>query len=215
LLFVARPIRPPGRLCPSVATFTAALAACWIILPFANIHDQAYTIFLNGYFIRALVVVAALFGAAWLLWLTEQKEPDRFIRPVFAAMAGLLLLWVLLTLEIWHYWRCIDRYRVTTPNWRFLAHMCISIMWAVYASGLLVVGFWRRIGLLRYAALAVFVLLLAKIFIVDTQNVENLYRIAGFLVTGLVLVGVSYLYQYLKKQGFFDKMLAGREADGE
>ena len=30
------------------------------------------------------------------------------------------------------------------------------------------------------------------------------YRIAGFLATGLALVGVSYLYQYLKKMGFFE-----------
>ena len=81
-------------------------------------------------------------------------------------------------------------------------------MWAVYGAVLMVVGFWRRVKLLRYLALAVFVLLLGKIFIVDTRNVSSLYRIAGFLATGVALVGVSYLYQYLKKQGFFEKMLA-------
>ena len=32
----------------------------------------------------------------------------------------------------------------------------------------------------------------------------------GLLATGLALVGVSYLYQYLKKTGFFDAMLAER-----
>ena len=38
----------------------------------------------------------------------------------------------------------------------------------------------------------------------DTRTLDVTYRIAGFLATGLALVGVSYLYQYLKKKGFFE-----------
>ena len=88
--------------------------------------------------------------------------------------------------------------------------MYISVLWAVYASVLMVVGFWRRVRPLRYTALGIFVLLLAKIFLIDTRELDTAYRIAGFLVTGLALVGVSYLYQYLKKTGFFDTMLADK-----
>jgi len=84
--------------------------------------------------------------------------------------------------------------------------MYISVLWAVYATGLMVVGLWRRAKPLRYIALGIFLLLLAKIFLVDTRTVETMYRIAGFLTTGLALVGVSYLYQYLKKKGFFESM---------
>ena len=40
------------------------------------------------------------------------------------------------------------------------------------------------------------------------------YRIAGFLVTGLALVGVSYLYQYLKKKGFFEAVRPTDERPG-
>ena len=126
-------------------------------------------------------------------------------------MTALGLLWILLTQEIWYFWHCLDRYRTPTANWQFIAHMCISITWAIYAIVLMVAGFWKRIRLLRYAALGLFVLLLGKIFIVDTRNVSSLYRIAGFLATGIALVGVSYLYQYLKKQGFFEGMLAVEE----
>jgi uncharacterized membrane protein len=74
-----------------------------------------------------------------------------------------------------------------------------------------VVGFWRRVRPLRYLALGIFLLLLAKIFLMDTRELDTAYRIAGFLVTGLALVGVSYLYQYLKKTGFFDAMLADKD----
>ena len=72
----------------------------------------------------------------------------------------------------------------------------------------MVVGFWRRFRKVRYASLALFAILLAKVFLVDTSQVENIYRVGAFVVTGLTLVGVSYLYQYLKKKGFFDKLIA-------
>ncbi len=74
-------------------------------------------------------------------------------------------------------------------------------------------GFWRKINLWRYIALGLFVLLLAKVFILDTSTVKSVYRIAAFLATGFTLVGVSYLYQFLRKKGFFEAMLAGKSVD--
>ncbi len=210
LLFAARPICPTGQLGSGLAMVVGLIGSLCAVLMFAEAHRQAYVIFLNLSFIRVLALVVALFAAAWLLLRAELKEQRGFVPPAFLAMTALLLLWVLLTQEIWHFWRCADRYGHTEPNWRFLAHTCISIMWAIYATILMVAGFWQRIRLLRYVALTMFVLLLGKIFIIDTRDVSSLYRIAGFLVTGLALVGVSYLYQYLKKQGFFEKMLADK-----
>lgn len=90
--------------------------------------------------------------------------------------------------------------------------MYISIMWAVYGAVLMMVGFWRKNGMLRYIALGLFALLLAKVFIWDTRTVKSVYRIAAFLATGITLVGVSYLYQFLKKKGFFEAMLAEKNA---
>jgi len=57
---------------------------------------------------------------------------------------------------------------------------------------------------LRYLGLSVFGVLLLKVFIVDTSAVSTIYRILAFLATGVTLVVVSYLYQFLKKKGFFD-----------
>jgi len=212
LLFVARPICPRGQLSSGLAMVIAMLGSLCTAIAFSYVHKSAYVIFLNGGFLRAAVLVAAMLAATWLLGLAESKGETSFVSPLFLAVMAILLLWTLLTQEIWYFWRCQDRYRTMTADWRFLAHMCISIMWAVYATVLMAVGFWRRVKLLRYIALAGFVLLLGKIFIVDTRNVSSLYRIVGFLATGVALVGVSYLYQYLKKQGFFEKMLADEGA---
>ena len=91
--------------------------------------------------------------------------------------------------------------------------MYISIMWAVYGAALMAVGFWRKSKLLRYIALGLFALLLVKVFILDTKNVKNVYRIAAFLATGVTLVGVSYLYQFLRNKGFFDVTLSEENID--
>ncbi len=118
------------------------------------------------------------------------------------------MLWVLLAEEIYLYWYCRNRFAEKIANWKFLSHMYISVMWAVYGAVLMTVGFWRKIKILRYIALGLFALLLVKVFILDTSTVKNVYRIAAFFATGVTLVGVSYLYQFLRKRGFFDTMLA-------
>jgi uncharacterized membrane protein len=98
-------------------------------------------------------------------------------------------------------------------DWKFLALMYMSVMWAVYGAVLMAIGFFRKITMLRYMALCLFALLLAKVFIFDTSEVKSVYRIAAFLATGITLVGVSYLYQFLKKKGFFEEMLTGKSFD--
>ncbi len=203
LLFVTRPMCPRGQASRVVGTMLAAAAPIYMLLAFPWCHDRDFTIFLNGDFARALALVAAIFAAAWLSRQTERCEPDGFVASGFLALGTVVVLWLLMTEEIWWYYS-----RPRPDQWRFLAQMYISVLWAVYATALMVIGFWRRVRPLRYLALGIFVLLLAKIFLIDTREIETVYRIAGFLVTGLALVGISYLYQYLKKTGFFDTMLA-------
>jgi uncharacterized membrane protein len=167
---------------------------------YTHLHEGPFRVFANSSFMRALVLVAALFAGAWLLRRAGQGQQESRELSMPMALAGIVLLWLVLTEEIWFYYR----FRGTVTEWQFLAHMYISVMWAVYATSLMIIGFWRRVRPLRYIALGIFLLLLAKIFLVDTRTLETVYRIAGFLATGLALVGVSYLYQYLKKQGFFE-----------
>ena len=58
--------------------------------------------------------------------------------------------------------------------------------------------------------MALFGILLLKVFLVDTTAIENVYRIAAFLATGITLIAVSYMYQFLKKKGFFDSPLTAK-----
>ena len=52
-----------------------------------------------------------------------------------------------------------------------------------------------------------------KVFLVDMSAVDSVYRIGAFFATGLTLMGVSYAYQYLRKNGFFEQI--GKEGNIE
>ena len=121
------------------------------------------------------------------------------------------MLWIILTQEIYLYWYCKNCFAGPVYNWKFLAQMYISIMWALYGAVLMVIGFWRKIRTLRYISIGLFAILLVKVFLIDTQEIKNIYRVAAFMVTGVTLVGISYLYQYLKKKGFFDALFVDKK----
>jgi uncharacterized membrane protein len=205
LLFAVRPLRPKGPLCPAVAMTIGIAGSLFLATEYPQFCANGRLLFVNTGFLRALVMVAAVFTGAWLLRRAEdesERATGRISYPTALGVAGILVLWVVMTEEIWLHFRS----RRATDQWQFQAQMYISLLWAAYATVLMVVGFWRRVRPLRYIALGIFLLLLAKIFLVDTRTVETAYRIAGFLVTGLALVAISYLYQYLRKKGFFETM---------
>jgi len=210
LLFLARPICPRGVSTRIFATTLAAVGSAFTLIRFPQIYRESFAIFANTGFWMAVIFVAGLFAGAWLLKrVKEEEEHTRDFTVVFG-LAGTFVLWVLLTDEIYFYWYCLNRFAQPLANWKFLAHMYISVMWALYGAVLTTMGFWRNIRLLRYVALGLFALLLAKVFVLDTSAVKSVYRIAAFLATGVTLVGVSYLYQFLKKKGFFEAMLADK-----
>jgi uncharacterized membrane protein len=207
LLFVARPLPPRGPLCPFLAVTLAAVGSIFLLAVNPRFHEQPFPVFTNMSFLRSLILVATLFAAAWLARRDGQKLLDELpVAPVLG-LFGILMLWLVMTQEIW-----VHFYARGRANWRPSAHMYISVLWALYASALMVIGLRWRHRPVRYFGLGIFVLLLAKIFLVDTRTLDVTYRIAGFLATGLALVGVSYLYQYLKKMGFFDPARPNNDA---
>ena len=65
----------------------------------------------------------------------------------------------------------------------------------MYASGLLVVGHFRRLRLLRGMGLALLSLTVLKVFLWDLSSLDRVYRIISFIMLGAILLVVSYFYQ--------------------
>ena len=213
LVLLIHPVSPSGMLSVNIATILAGIGSIFTIVTFTEVYRNEFIVFANWKFLIALLFVVGLFfEARQLKRIVEQKE-GMLVYPMLFALAGIFVLWVILTEQIYLYWYCKNWYAEAMANWRFLAHMYISVMWALYGAALMIVGFWKRASLLRYIALGLFALLLAKVFILDTSEVKSVYRIAAFLATGVTLVAVSYLYQYVRKKGFFEMLSAGRGTD--
>ncbi|MFC1738078.1 DUF2339 domain-containing protein [Planctomycetota bacterium] len=209
-LLVLRPVCPKGILSKIIALIFTSAGSMFIIINFYRFHTNSFIIFANMNFLIVLLFVAALLLSAWLLYQNRQKETDDLKFAAALALAVVFVLWIMLTEEIYLYWYCRNRFAQPLDNWEFLAQMYISVMWALYGAGLMIVGFWRKISTLRYISISLFALLLLKIFVWDTRRVENVYRIAAFLAAGLTLVAISYLYQFLRKKGFFDIVLGDK-----
>ncbi|MDH4227095.1 MAG: DUF2339 domain-containing protein [Deltaproteobacteria bacterium] len=83
------------------------------------------------------------------------------------------------------------------PGARFAA---ISVLWSVFATILMLLGFRYRSSGLRNCSLLLFLITIIKVFFVDIAKLSTPYRIVSFIILGLVLIGVSYLYHKYKKE---------------
>ena len=202
--FVVRPLCPPGVLSMVWSAGLAVVGSSFTVIMYPAAHKDAFLIFVNSTFVAAGVLIASMLIFAYLINRRKNEGPEVKFFAVGILLLTVIMLWVVLSEEIYGYWQCRNLYALATVNWFFIASMWMSVAWAIYGLILLVGGFWRKFQALRYAGLSIFGVLLLKTFIVDMSEVSTVYRILAFLATGVTLVGVSYLYQFLKKKGFFD-----------
>jgi uncharacterized membrane protein len=73
--------------------------------------------------------------------------------------------------------------------------MTYSIAWSAFALLLLVVGINKRIRAARYASIALLGVTMLKLFLHDLSQLDQLYRIAAFVVVAIVAMIASFLYQ--------------------
>ena len=70
----------------------------------------------------------------------------------------------------------------------------------IAATLLIVVGLRRKYAPIRYFAMTVFVITIAKVFAIDLAELDRLYRVLSVLGLGVTLLMTSYLYQKLNAE---------------
>ena len=172
-----------------------ASGASWLIfetLVWRTVHGVTdTTLVFNLQFAVGLLIALLL---AVLLRLTRGRSlevlrsegwPTHY-RPVILVGLPLLGLW-LGSIEI-------DRSLANTPT---AAQAGLSVYWAIYGAALVVLGFVKRSAPARRAGLALLAVTVAKVLLVDLSNVHRTWRVASFLVSGILLVATSVLYTKL------------------
>ena len=156
----------------------------------------AYTVFLNQRATLGLFMVGSFRLVAWLYARTDPDAIGHRHQAIATAIVGAhVLMLVTLSTEIQAFWELREDTARFASSAEFARQMMLSVTWGAYAIGLIAVGIKRRYAPIRYLAIVVLGITVLKLFIVDFAQLESVYRIAGTLALGLLLVGASYLYQ--------------------
>jgi uncharacterized membrane protein len=164
-----------------------------------------------GTYLFAIAVCALVARLAAKAPAEAQREPAIAWRQIAAvavlAVNALILLAV--GLEIHNYWWAVQyhpyatgRQRFLVPeewrqanNYRMYAQFTYSAFFMLFGAVLLALGFWRRSAFLRWQALVLLAVSIAKVFTVDVSALSQGYRILSFLGLGALLLAVSFVYQ--------------------
>ena len=76
----------------------------------------------------------------------------------------------------------------------------LTVAWGLQGLLLLVSGFPARERVLRLSGLALLLGCILKLFFYDLRNLETLPRIFSFMVLGVILIGVSWVYTRFRER---------------
>lgn len=133
-------------------------------------------------FVRSRSQFRAGYGAS-LSWIMS------VVFLIFISVEGYYLLtWIgYPTDRDWYYW----------SNLYFKAGL--SIAWGISSFCLMWLGMKHKFRPLRVISLSLFTITIAKLFLFDIRNIPPGGKIAAFILLGVLLLVVSFMYQRLKK----------------
>ncbi|MGW8257716.1 MAG: DUF2339 domain-containing protein, partial [Thermoguttaceae bacterium] len=207
-LVVYEYLRRPGAILLGVCgVLTVAMAVKLFLFDMTSWHVVYPWCYAGDYsFLQASMrlldfgAIIAFFGFAFVLLLRDKHSQNA--ARIFG-IASLALLFIFLTLEVNSLLQCF------APGLRVGG---VSILWSLFALGLLLPGIWKDMSVLRYAALALFAVVAVKVLFFDLEHLEQIYRIIAFFLLGILVLSGSFVY--LKyKHVFTTRRIGSNEED--
>ena len=154
----------------------------WWLLSDNMLYGGSYSFLDAGMRFLDFGVIIAFFGMAFYM-LTGRVDARR--TGIVLGSAGLALTFIFSTLEL------------NTGLNHFIPGLRpggISILWSLFALGMIVAGIWRQVSTLRFIGLGLFAVVACKVFFFDLENLDQIYRIVAFLLLGVLVLSGSFLY---------------------
>ena len=159
-----------------------------------SVHDSLWRFFPNLLAVAALVFAGMVFGR---LGDGKDEKPGEKAPGVWAANGFIMNAFIL-----WFIYSTKETsFLVGLYGSQNGARIAVSLLWGVYALALLAFGILRKKKPVRILALGLFAVTVLKIFFHDLAGTPALYRIAGCMVTGAVLVAGAWLYARFAQKG--------------
>jgi len=192
------------------STFMSGLAVAALALGVMRLLTKlddftVTTLVFNARLSTFAVAIAVLGGSAWY-GIRRADEVGR-LGAAIAVIALNALALVALSLEVSDYYARELAANgplqggYNSPSWTALRSIRIaegftySALWMAYGAMLMVVGFWRRSAFVRWQALALIAATTVKVFVYDVSQLDRGYRIVSFIVLGVMLLAISFVYQ--------------------
>jgi uncharacterized membrane protein len=137
-------------------------------------------------FVYGLPAVLAVF-------LAREFEREELKPPAWVSgSAALVFAFVTLSLEVRQAFHggLLDRGATTHAEM-----YTYSLVWVLFAIALLVAGIATRGVVLRYGSAVVMAVAVGKVFLLDTAQLEDLYRVFSLFGLGVTLMLLAFLYQ--------------------
>ena len=152
------------------------------------------------------VAVAVLGAVAWYAGKREDDSARTVAAISIVALNALAL--IALTREVADYYTrqqvamyhpgLRQQWRTAYEDYRHIRierDFTYSALWMAYGAMLMVIGFMRRSAFVRWQALLLIAATIAKVFIYDVSELDRGYRIVSFMVLGVLLLAISFVYQ--------------------
>jgi uncharacterized membrane protein len=175
------------------------LAVGRLLVRHLPLHGGPFTPVVNPSFATWLAVIVAV-AAAW--WMTapirESATLDRVVGRVLPAL-GIALLFGLLSIETGDFFAMRARQARAAGDSagallaRRQSGLALSVLWTVFATGLLASGLGLRSRGLFYAAYGLFGVTALKVVLLDLATLPTLYRMFSFLALGVLLLAGAWL----------------------
>ena len=156
-------------------------------------HRRSTTHIWNWYLYTYGITTVCLLAGARLFGRPPENSIERAGPPLLGSL-GTILAFLLLNIEIADYFS-IGPTLTFSFSGNFARDMTYSIAWALFALGLILVGMRIRQRAARYAGVALLGVTLAKLFLHDLNDLDELYRIGAFVSVALILIAASFIYQ--------------------
>ena len=197
LLWFARRIESPLLRGLALLCLLLGLSALVAVNPPASttpLLNERFATYCVGIVAFALVIVIARKAQ-----LTEVKHVEPPWSSLAAAAVLIVNALILLALgwEIHSYWLFPQGQgqRNLMRDYQIYEQFSYSALFMAFGVVLLSVGFWRRSAFLRWQALVLLAVAIAKVFLVDVSALSQGYRILSFIGLGALLLVVSFVYQ--------------------
>jgi len=178
-----------GKAAARLGLAVACVVAFWTLRLWSLYHgDGAPTFLANtnfGLFLVGLGSVGSLYALAG-----RKEVEDLLGEPGLRAV----LPPILAVMGLWGTTAEINHSAGSLASGRASRGFLVSVLWCVYASGLVAVGMWKRYGVARVMGVCLFGVAILKVFLVDAMALGGIWRVLSFVTLGAILLGVSYLY---------------------